>query len=236
MWAPFCSWKWEKRKRKRCWLSDRNVQLSCTRKLAFSVMNWKTWAVTYLSRRHLINVYLYEVLPKTARSTLTHIFINSYGRESPLAGVPLNGVFRSLFTRFSGDHLYCIRISSNTTSWCCYVNFFRFLSINPLTPNDLWRRCAVSPLKIKNPSKNMREKPTNTPIIHSVYWLCMVAPTYFGITFTSSGSVPSAFWDMLNWGAVAKILWMGVLCLVTWCMAISDINEMRGSRSKIPSK
>jgi hypothetical protein len=26
----------------------------------------------------------------------------------------------------------------------------------------------MSPLKIKIPSKNMREKPTNTPIIHSV--------------------------------------------------------------------
>jgi hypothetical protein len=39
---------------------------------------------------------------------------------------------------------------------------------NPLMPNDLERRRAVSPLKI-NPSKNMREKPTNTPIIHSVY-------------------------------------------------------------------
>jgi hypothetical protein len=26
----------------------------------------------------------------------------------------------------------------------------------------------VSPLKIKIPSKNMREKPTNAPIIHSV--------------------------------------------------------------------
>jgi hypothetical protein len=41
--------------------------------------------------------------------------------------------------------------------------------INPLTPNDLQRRCTVNPLKIKIPSKNMREKPTNTPIIHSVY-------------------------------------------------------------------
>jgi hypothetical protein len=40
---------------------------------------------------------------------------------------------------------------------------------NPLTPNDLQRRRAVSSLKIKIPSKNMREKPTNTPIIHSVY-------------------------------------------------------------------
>ena len=61
----------------------------------------------------------------------------------------------------------------------------------------------------------------------------MVAPTCFGITLPSSGSVPSAFWEMLNWGAVDRILWMGVLCLVTWC---AYINEMHGSRSKIPSK
>jgi hypothetical protein len=27
----------------------------------------------------------------------------------------------------------------------------------------------------------MREKPTNTPVIHSVYQLCKVAPTCFGI-------------------------------------------------------
>jgi hypothetical protein len=41
--------------------------------------------------------------------------------------------------------------------------------INPLMPNDLERCRAVSPLKIKIPSKNMREKPTNRPVIHSVY-------------------------------------------------------------------
>jgi Na+/H+-dicarboxylate symporter len=41
----------------------------------------------------------------------------------------------------------------------------------------------------------------------------MVAPTCFGITSSSSGSVPSAFWEMLNWGAVHWILWIGVLCL-----------------------
>jgi hypothetical protein len=40
---------------------------------------------------------------------------------------------------------------------------------NPSTPNDLQRRRAMSPLKIKIPGKNMREKPTNTPVIHSVY-------------------------------------------------------------------
>jgi glycopeptide antibiotics resistance protein len=40
----------------------------------------------------------------------------------------------------------------------------------------------VSPLKIKITSENMREKPTNATIIHSVYLLCMVVPTCFGIT------------------------------------------------------
>jgi hypothetical protein len=35
----------------------------------------------------------------------------------------------------------------------------------------------------------MREKPTNATIIHSVYYLCMVAPTPFGIILPSSGSV-----------------------------------------------
>jgi hypothetical protein len=55
----------------------------------------------------------------------------------------------------------------------------------------------------------------------------MVAPTCFGITLPSSGSVPSAFWGMLNWGAVDRILWMDVLCLVTWCVAITHIFTAR---------
>jgi hypothetical protein len=33
----------------------------------------------------------------------------------------------------------------------------------------------VSPLKIKIPTKNMREKPTKTPIIHSVYSVSQIA-------------------------------------------------------------
>ena len=50
----------------------------------------------------------------------------------------------------------------------------------------------------------------------------MVAPTCFGITLPSTGRVPSAFWEMFNWRAVDRILRMGVSCLMTWCMAISD--------------
>jgi hypothetical protein len=32
--------------------------------------------------------------------------------------------------------------------------------------------------------------------------------------------VPSERWSF--WGAVDRILWMGVLCLVAWCVVISD--------------
>jgi hypothetical protein len=77
----------------------------------------------------------------------------------------------------------------------------------------------------------------------------MVAPTCFGITLPSSGSVPSALWEMLNWGAVDRILWMGVLCLVTWspeqvtpycdgdgftltCEEVRVVRETQGGRSQ----
>jgi hypothetical protein len=54
----------------------------------------------------------------------------------------------------------------------------------------------------------------------------MVAHTCFGITLPSSGSVSSAFWEMLNWGAVNWILWMEVLCLMTWCVFILFLITM----------
>jgi hypothetical protein len=56
---------------------------------------------------------------------------------------------------------------SNTSESFWYTE--KDYPINPLTPNDLQRRRAVSPLEIKIPNKNMREKPTNSTIIHSVY-------------------------------------------------------------------
>jgi hypothetical protein len=42
-------------------------------------------------------------------------------------------------------------------------------TVNPLTLNNLQRCHAVIPLKIKIPSKNMREKPTYATINHSAY-------------------------------------------------------------------
>jgi hypothetical protein len=53
----------------------------------------------------------------------------------------------------------------------------------------------------------------------------MVAPTCFGITLPSSGSVLSVFWEMLNWGAVDRILWMGVLCLVTCYVCTTSLGR-----------
>jgi hypothetical protein len=103
---------------------------------------------------------------------------------------------------------FAIMLSSSSN--CSYLS--NPLPVTPFLPSLLF-------LKNKIPITNMREKSTNIPIIHSVYWLWMVAPIFFGITLPSSGSVPSAFWEMLNWGAVGGTLWVGVLCLVTWCVA-----------------
>jgi hypothetical protein len=64
----------------------------------------------------------------------------------------------------------------------------------------------------------MREEPTNTPFVNSVYQLSMVALTCFGITLPSSGSVPSTFREMLNCRAVDRILWMVVFCLLSSCV------------------
>jgi hypothetical protein len=46
----------------------------------------------------------------------------------------------------------------------------------------------------------------------------MVAPTCFGITLPSSGSVPSAFWEMLNWAAVDRIVY--------GCVVSSDVANI----------
>jgi hypothetical protein len=89
--------------------------------------------------------------------------------------------------------LHCFTDDKNYFIKMCIHFKYHPTVFNPLMLNDLKRCCAVSPLKIKIPSKNMCEKPTNAPMIHSVYELCMVFPTCFSIALPSSGTVPSAF-------------------------------------------
>jgi hypothetical protein len=43
------------------------------------------------------------------------------------------------------------------------------------------------------------------------------------------GASPNAFREMFNWGAVERILWMGVLFLVTLCARITSIDTARPS-------
>jgi hypothetical protein len=100
------------------------------------------------------------------------------------------------------------------------------LLVNPLTPelNPSAQRCLTRVLLgilLLEPCISLIYAwKTNEYTNYSFSLLiCMVAPIVvcFGITLPSSGSVPSAFWEMLNWGAVYRILWMGV---VAWCVAI----------------
>jgi hypothetical protein len=121
---------------------------------------------------------------------------------------------------------------------CVFANVLSFVQciscsqyINSLTPelNPSTQRCltrfftgdfaswAVHFVNICVKNQQMQQL-----FIKFINYICMVAPTCFGITLPSPGSIPRAFWEMLNWGAVDRILWMRVLCLVTWCVAIRD--------------
>jgi hypothetical protein len=71
----------------------------------------------------------------------------------------------------------------------------------------------------------------------------MVAPTSFGINFPSSGTVPSAFWEMLNWidivdGRVAssEVVHARVcvcVCVLQWRDALGSYNVQDSCRSPV---
>jgi hypothetical protein len=101
--------------------------------------------------------------------------------------------------------------------------------INPLTPelNPSAQRCLTRFFTGDFDSWTVHSLlyalKTNKCNNYSFSLLIMYGISYvFGITSPCSGSVPSVFWEMLKWGAVDRILWMGVLCLLAWCGAISD--------------
>jgi hypothetical protein len=60
----------------------------------------------------------------------------------------------------------------------------------------------------------MREKPTNAKFINYVWYLLHVSALHCHLQ--------GAFLVLSERRAVDRILWMGVLCLVAWCVAISD--------------
>src|SRR5215469_9122085 len=78
----------------------------------------------------------------------------------------------------------------------------------------------------------MREKQKNGTIIHSVFnnvwYLLHVSALH---CYPQGGFlVPS---ERCSIEAVDRILWMGVLCLVTWCVAISDRHAPRRHNTPI---
>jgi hypothetical protein len=100
----------------------------------------------------------------------------------------------------------------------------------------------VGPLKIKIPIKNMREKPTNMYTNYPFSVLIMYGSSYMFqhyIAIFRKFLVPSercsveeqsieyCGWACCVYWRGAWRLWMGVLCLVTWCVAISDRHVPR---------
>jgi hypothetical protein len=85
-------------------------------------------------------------------------------------------MLRGIVKNFSIDNFRIKNFSRRTALMSVGILFFFLIStnkapelyLNPLTPNDLKASCS-EPFKIKIHSKNMCEKPTNTPIFHSVY-------------------------------------------------------------------
>jgi hypothetical protein len=120
-------------------------------------------------------------------------------------------------------------------TWNYVTTTYHILSnsffINPLTPelNPSAQRCLTRSFTADFASwtvhfVNICVK-TNKCNNYSFSLLIMYGSSYmFRHYIAISGSFSSAFWEMLNWGAVDLILWMGVLCIVTWCVAISDFS------------
>jgi hypothetical protein len=83
-----------------------------------------------------------------------------------------------------------------------------------------WQPCHLHvPIVMKSGSLNLLE-PSGP--VKACNGIALPLPTCFGVALPSSGSVPSTFWEKPYWGEVDRISWMGVLCLVTWCVAIWD--------------
>jgi hypothetical protein len=102
----------------------------------------------------IIHVLYSEIIIKHPEPT--HWFVSSQGSLGSSSSSCVN-----IRNGFGGSYCYTSRTDEETFT----------LSVNPITPNDLQRRRAVSPLKIEVPSKNMRDKPTNATIIQFINYV-----------------------------------------------------------------
>jgi hypothetical protein len=86
-------------------------------------------------------------------------------------------LFTQKFDSFLILSLICRKLLVQSLSPLFYLEFiplkgseyFVFGEYYPFNAERLIKTSQVSPLKIKIPSKNMREKPTNATIIYSVF-------------------------------------------------------------------
>jgi hypothetical protein len=69
----------------------------------------------------------------------------------------------------------------------------------------------------------MREKPTNTPVIHSVYLI--IYGSFYMFRHYIAIFRERSYWEMLNWGAVDRIFWTSMLFPVTWCLHHATRNN-----------
>jgi hypothetical protein len=130
----------------------------------------------------------------------------------------------SLFVRYIGNWL---PISSEESYWLCTCLTLRLLmsyiygapsKARNLKSYIYGRDFLLRILLLEQCISLIYAWKTNKYTNFSFNLLIMYGSSYmFRHCIASSGSVPSAFWEMLNWEAVDRILWMGVLCLVTWC-------------------
>jgi hypothetical protein len=128
------------------------------------------------------------------------------------------------FRHYSG---FAWRVWVKARKTCCCLRFYR--DDSPNTSQSLFRLRHLAGLLINPLTPELNPPPATLSdeifllgiFLEPCSSLICVWKTNkcncFGITLPSSGSVSSGFWEMLSWGAVDRILWMGVLCLVTWC-------------------
>jgi hypothetical protein len=118
----------------------------------------------------------------------------------------------------SGLQVLCSNTRDVSWSWPCWERRItsEMWGFNPLTPelNPSAQRCLTR-FTVDFASwivhfVNICVK-TYKYTNYSFSLLCMVTPTCFGITLPSSGSVPSAFWEMLNPSTIFYRLVLGTL-------------------------